>query len=151
MRWVIATLLLAFALTAGTASYAAGQTAVPAAAEQDTPAQLDGVRVITPEELRPLLSQGVRVYDLRKKASYADGHVPGAVSAAHHYDATDNRLDVSVLGPDRSAKMVFYSHGTTGWKSYHAAQQAAAAGYENVMWMRGGYADWADGHHPIAR
>ncbi|HEY9537401.1 MAG TPA: rhodanese-like domain-containing protein [Kiloniellaceae bacterium] len=109
------------------------------------------MRVVTPDELRPLLKQGVTVYDLRKKASYVDGHVPSAVSAAAHYDAASEALDTDFLGPDRGAAMVFYSHGSTGWKSYHAARQAAEAGYNNVMWMRGGYADWAAGNHPIAR
>lgn len=147
MRWVISAILLACALTAGAMGPAAGQATVA----EETPAQLEGVRVVAPEELRPLLNQGITVYDLRKKASYADGHVPGAVSAAAHYDAANNALDVDMLGPDRSSAMVFYSHGSTGWKSYHAAKQAAAAGYKNVMWMRGGYADWAAGNHPIAR
>jgi rhodanese-related sulfurtransferase len=147
MRWIISALLLACALTVGTAEEAAVQAAAP-----ETPTELEGVRVVTPEELRPLLNQGVvKVYDLRKKASYADGHVPGAVSAAAHYDATKNTLDVSFLDPDRATSMVFYSHGATGWKSYHAAREAVAAGYKKVMWMRGGYADWAAGNHPVAR
>jgi rhodanese-related sulfurtransferase len=151
MRWFISALLLACAVTAGIADQAIGQAAGQATAAEETPAQLERVRVLTAEELRPLLNQGIKVYDLRKKASYADGHVPGAVSAARHYDALNNRLDVGFLDPDRSTRMVFYSHGSTGWKSYHAAQQAAAAGYKNVMWMRGGYAEWAAGNHPIAR
>src|SRR3546814_8795321 len=69
--------------------------------------------------------------------------LPSAVSAAAHYDAASEALDTDFLGPDRGAAMVFYSHGSTGWKRYHAARQAAEAGYNNVMWMRGGYADWA--------
>src|SRR3546814_18831124 len=76
--------------------------------------------------------------------------LPSAVSAAAHYDAASEALDTDFLGPDRGAAMVFYSPGSTGWKSYHAARQAAEAGYNNVMWMRGGYADWAAGNHPIA-
>ncbi|MPZ10894.1 MAG: hypothetical protein GEU89_11900 [Kiloniellaceae bacterium] len=143
MRWVISTLLVVCVLAVG----AVGQ----ATADDETPTHLEGVRVVTPEQLRPLLNQGGKVYDLRKKASYADGHVPGAISAAQHYDSERNTLDTSILGPDRSESMVFYSHGSTGWKSYYAAQQAVEAGYKNVMWMRGGYADWAAGAHPIAR
>src|SRR3989337_215187 len=100
MRWVISTLLVVCALAVGTA----GQ----ATAEEETPPQLEGVRVLTAEQLRPLLNQGVKVYDLRKKASYADGHVPGAISAAQHYDAERNTLATSILGPDRSESMVFY-------------------------------------------
>lgn len=143
MRWLISTLLVVCAL--------AGQAAGQATAEDETPTLLEGVRVLTPEQLRPLLNQGVTVYDLRKKASYADGHVPGAINAAQHYDTDKNTLDTSILGPDKLESMVFYSHGSTGWKSYYAAKQAAEAGYKNVMWMRGGFADWAAGAFPIAR
>ena len=143
MRWVISALLFACVLAFGTS----GQVI----AAEETPTHLEGATVVTPEQLRPLLNQGVRVYDLRKKASYADGHLPGAVSAAEHYDANNNALDTSFLDPDRSERMVFYSHGTTGWKSYYAAKQAVEAGYRNVMWMRGGYAEWTAGEHPVAR
>ena len=143
MRWVISALLLACALAFGAVDQAR--------AAEETPTHLEGVQVVSPEEVRPLLDQGVRVYDLRKKASYADGHVPGAVSAAEHYDSDKNALDTGFLGQDRSQRMVFYSHGSTGWKSYYAAKQAAEAGFRNVMWMRGGYANWAAGEHPIAR
>jgi rhodanese-related sulfurtransferase len=143
MRWLISALLLGCALFAGGADRAT--------ATDETPTHLEGVQIVTPAQLRPLLNQGIKIYDLRKKASYADGHVPGAVSAARHYDAANEILDTSFLGPDRSGRIVFYSHGSTGWKSYHAARQAREAGYENVMWMRGGYADWAAGEHPIAR
>lgn len=143
MRWVISALLVVCTLALGTV----GQ----AVANDETPTHLEGVRVVTPEQLRALLNQGVRVYDLRKKASYADGHVPGAISAARHYDAERNTLDTGFLGPDRSESIVFYSHGSTGWKSYYAAQQAVEVGHKNVMWMRGGYAEWAAGAHPIAR
>ena len=143
MRWVVTAFLLAFALAAGTAA--------PVQASDETPEHLEGVTIVAPEDLRPMLDQGVKVYDLRKKASYADGHVPGAMSAAEHYDAVNNSLDTRFLGPNRSDRIVFYSHGSTGWKSYHAARNAVAAGYNNVMWMRGGYEDWQAGNNPVAR
>lgn len=143
MRWVVTAFLLAFTLAVGTAA--------PAQAAEETPEHLEGVTIVSAEELRPMLDQGVKVYDLRKKASYADGHVPGAMSAAEHYDATMNSLDTRLLGPNRSDRIVFYSHGSTGWKSYHAARNAVEAGYNNVMWMRGGYQDWQAGGNPVAR
>jgi len=130
MRWVISAFLLCFGLSLA----AAGQ----ASAAEETPTHLDGVTIVTP-------------YDLRKKASYSDGHVPGAEYAADHYDATATTLDTRFLGPDKNGRIVFYSHGSTGWKSYWAALRATEAGYSNVMWMRGGYADWAAGDHPVAR
>ena len=143
MRWVILALVLCL-----------GLWAVPsdqAAAAEETPNHLDGVTIVTPDQLRTMLDKGISVYDLRKKASYVDGHVPGAKSAASYYDATDTSLDTSFLGPNKSDRIVFYSHGTTGWKSYWAARRAAEAGYSNVMWMRGGFAEWYEREHPISR
>jgi rhodanese-related sulfurtransferase len=77
--------------------------------------------------------------------------VPGAEYAADHYDDAATTLDTRFLGPDKNARIVFYSHGSTGWESYWAALRAAEAGYGNVMWMRGGYTEWAAGEHPVAR
>lgn len=124
----------------------------PAVAEEDTPTSLQGVRIVTAEELRSLIGQrAVQVYDLRKKASYVEGHIPGSVNAARHYDEKAKTLDVSVLDKDRATTVVFYSHGVSGWKSYWAAKSAAASGYGNVLWLRGGYAEWEEKNLPVTR
>jgi rhodanese-related sulfurtransferase len=124
----------------------------PALAEEDTPTSLPGVRVVTAEELRSLLGQrAVKVYDLRKKASYVEGHIPGSINAARHYDEKQKTLDVNVLDKDRATTVVFYSHGVSGWKSYWAAKSASASGYNNVLWLRGGYAEWEDKNLPVTR
>jgi rhodanese-related sulfurtransferase len=124
----------------------------PAFAEDDTPTSLQGVRIVTAEELRSLLAQrAAKVYDLRKKASYVEGHIPGSVNAARHYDEKDKTLDVSVLDKDRATTVVFYSHGVSGWKSYWAAKSAVTSGYSNVLWLRGGYAEWEDKNLPVTR
>jgi rhodanese-related sulfurtransferase len=137
-------LALIFALTFGLFS--------TALAEEDTPPSLDGARIVSAEELRSLLSQrAVKVYDLRKKASYVEGHVPGAISAAREYNEKEKTLNVSVLDKDRSTTVVFYSHGVSGWKSYWAAKSAIDSGYRNVLWLRGGYAEWEDKSFPVTR
>lgn len=126
--------------------------ASPVLAEEDTPTSLQGVRIVTADELRTLLSQrAVKVYDLRKKASYVEGHIPGSVNAARHYDEKDKTLDASVLDKDRATTVVFYSHGVSGWKSYWAAKSAVTSGYSNVLWLRGGYAEWEDKNLPVTR
>lgn len=137
-------LAVACALFAGSASVAR--------AADDTPTMLAGVRVIAAEELRALLGNGaVKIDDLRKKASYVEGHVPGATSAAPRYNERENRLDTRFLGADRAGTVVFYSHGVDGWKSYWAAKNAIEAGYKNVLWFHGGYAEWEEKSLPIMR
>jgi rhodanese-related sulfurtransferase len=123
-----------------------------ALADEDTPGTLEGTRIVSADELRAILNQrAVKVYDLRKKASYVEGHIPGAINAARHYDEKGKALDVSVLDRDRATTVVFYSHGVSGWKSYWAAKSAVSAGYSNVLWLRGGYAEWEDKNLPVAR
>ncbi|NIA70212.1 rhodanese-like domain-containing protein [Pelagibius litoralis] len=139
MRWLISAVVLCLGL------------AGPAGAAEETPLNLEGVTIVSAQELKPMLEQGIFIYDLRKKASFVDGHVPGAQSAAAYYDAQETTLDTSFLGPNKSDSVLFYSHGTTGWKSYWAAKRAVEAGYTNVMWMRGGFSEWASSEFPIAR
>ncbi len=123
-----------------------------ALAANETPTSLEGVRVVSANELKTMVEQGtVRVYDFRKKASFVEGHVPGAMSGAPYYDERDTTLDTSLLPSDRNDRIVFYSHGTTGWKSYNAAKHARDAGYSNVLWMRGGYSEWAQNELPVER
>lgn len=124
----------------------------PLAAADDTPKHLDGVKVLTADELKSLAGKaGLRIFDLRKKASFVEGHIPKSISAASAYDEREKTLDVAILGSDKSAPIVFYSHGAAGWKSYWAAKVAAESGYTNVMWFRGGYAEWEERNLAIAR
>ena len=121
-------------------------------AAEDTPPDLKGVKVLTATDLEGLIGEpGIRIFDLRKKASFVEGRVPEAISAAPFYDASKDKFDVSLLGPEKTAPIVFYSHGTSGWKSYWASKAAVEAGYSNVMWFRGGYAEWEGGKLPIVR
>ena len=130
----------------------AALVAYPLAAAEDTPGHLDGVKVLSADELKSLAGKpGLRIFDLRKKASFVEGHIPKATSAAAAYDEREKKLDISILGPDKAAPIVFYSHGAAGWKSYWAAKAAVESGYSNVMWFRGGYAEWEERSLAIAR
>lgn len=123
--------------------------ALPASA-QDTPMSVPGARTVTAEEVKALIAQGARVYDLRKKASYAEKHIPGAFHAKYEeksvkavaFDPSQDTFDLSQLPSNKSAKLVFHGHGADGWKGYKAAAAAVKAGYENVYFFRGGFAEW---------
>ncbi|MEE9546784.1 MAG: rhodanese-like domain-containing protein [Hyphomicrobium sp.] len=118
----------------------------------ETPTNLVGTKVLTAEALRRLIdASGASIFDVRKKISYVESHVPTAKSAATAYDSQAKKIDVTILGPDKSAPIVFYSHGPDGWKSYWSAKTAVEAGYSNVMWFRGGFAAWDKKELPLAR
>jgi len=68
-----------------------------------------------------------------------------------NFDGSIDSFDFAKLPADKNAKLVFYSDGPTGWKSYKAAVLALKQGYPNVMYMRGGFADWTAKGLPVER
>ena len=122
-----------------------------AAEDRETPASLAGGKVIGAAEAKKLVdAKGTFFVDTRSPVNFGKGHVPTAVSIAYrekshqaaNFDASADQFDLSKLPGDKNAKIVFYSHASTGWKSYKGAVIAIKGGYKNVMYMRGGYAEW---------
>lgn len=120
-----------------------------AADDPETPTTLPGGKVINVEEAKNLAGKAA-FFDMRKAVSYGKGHLPGATPLPYgqksdksvNFDASQDKFDMSQLPSDKSAAIVFYSDGPTGWKSYKAAVTAIRGGYTNVMWFRGGTAEW---------
>lgn len=150
IRHKMLVLLLPLAFCAGFASNAVAAESAP------TPAELKGGKVIGADEARKLSdAKGAFFVDTRSPVNFGKGHVPGATSIGYkeksdkvpHFDASVDSFEIAKLPADKNAKLVFYSDGPTGWKSYKAAVMAVNAGYKNVMYFRGGYAEWvAKGH-----
>ncbi len=117
----------------------------------ETPAVLKGGKVISTDEAKALLDRKeARFFDMRAAVNFGKGHLPTAVAMPYKgksedspdFDSSKDEFDLSQLPADKGAKIVFYSHGSTGWKSYKAAVLAVKAGYKNIMWMREGYDSW---------
>ena len=136
--------------------------AVPAMAVEKppTPTEIKGGKVISTDETKALLDKKeAKFFDLRSPVGYGKGHLPGAVSLPYKekseyvadFDTSVDEFDMSTLSKDKNTKMVFYSHGPTGWKSYKAAVLAIKAGYKNVMWYRGGIDEWEAKGYPLEK
>ena len=128
-----------------------GQARAQADAPGPTPATLSGGKVISVEEGKKLSDAKQAMFiDTRSPVNFGKGHVPTAVSVAYKeksdkvasFDASVDQFDMAKLPADKNAKIVFYSDGPTGWKSYKGAVLSIKDGYKNVMYMRGGWADW---------
>jgi len=135
-------------------------TTATAWASVETPTAVPGIKVISVDEGKTLAgAKSAAFFDTRNAMNFGKGHVPGAVSASYKeksdkvadFDASKDDFDLSKLPADKNAKLVFYSDGPTGWKSYKAAVLAAKAGYKNVMYMRSGFADWEAKGLPVER
>ena len=151
IRNKLLTLLVPLALCLGLTGNAVAAEGV------ETPAVLKGGKVITADEARKLSeAKGAFFVDTRSPVNFGKGHVPGAVSIGYkersdkvpNFDASVDGFDLAKLPADKNAKIVFYSDGPTGWKSYKAAVMAINGGYKNVMYFRGGYADWVSKGYP---
>ena len=151
MRTRLSLLILAAAI---------GLSAPVWASKPETPTVLAGAKVISAEEARSLVAAKSAVFvDTRNPLNFGKGHVPGAVTASYkeksepvaQFDATQDSFTMDKLPADKSARIVFYSDGPTGWKSYKAAALAVKAGYKNVLYMRGGFSEWEALGAPVER
>lgn len=124
--------------------------------DPETPLTLPGGKVLSVDEAKTLIGTA-SLFDMRSAVSYGKGHLKGAVALPYgqkseksvDFDASKDKFDMSKLPSDKGAAIIFYSDGPTGWKSYKAAVTAIKAGYTNVMWMRGGTAQWEQKGFPL--
>lgn len=145
--WIV----LCVGLTLNTA-YATDQQA-------ETPQKLPGGFVVSAGEVQRLIEQGdIFLADCRSPFNYGKGHLPAAHSLEYqlnyHEDnhgdhAEENRINLSALPSSKKSILIFYSHGTTGWKSFRAAEAAITAGYTQTHWFRGGVQAWLDTGHQL--
>ncbi len=122
---------------------------LPAWAAQ-TPATLDGVKVVNAAEAQKLQSAGSLLVDTRVAAEYAEKTIKGAKSVPYReksakstdFDASQDKFDLSKLPADKGASIVFFCNAGECWKSYKASVAAHGAGYTNLHWLRGGLPEW---------
>lgn len=122
-----------------------------------TPATLKGGGVVSIDDAKKLSdSKGAQFFDTRAALNYGKGHVPGAKSISYKeksdfkedFDGSQDQFELAKLPEDKNAKIVFYSDGPKGWKSFKAAALSVKAGYKNVMWMRDGFEGWTAKGYP---
>jgi PQQ-dependent catabolism-associated CXXCW motif protein len=125
-----------------------------------TPREIPGARVVSTLGLQAMLAgpDAPVLIDVLSD----EGHVtlagavwlPGAGRGANFMDpiqaALIQRLG-QISGGDKARPIVFFCAGSECWLSYNAALRAAAAGYSNVHWYRGGVEAWMAAGLPVAR
>ncbi|MCB1931552.1 MAG: rhodanese-like domain-containing protein [Candidatus Accumulibacter sp.] len=124
----------------------------------DTPSSAPGATIIDVDQGKRLLdNRSAAFFDMRNPLNFGKGHLPGATLMAYRerstfqpdFDATKDKVDLSKLPADKNARIVLYSDGPKGWKSYKASVLAARAGYSKVFWMRDGFAVWVARGLPV--
>jgi rhodanese-related sulfurtransferase len=97
--------------------------------------------------------QGERVIviDVRPRADYLTGHLKNAKNVEVRYSPVlrDYVFDGSILGGDKSARIIVYGANANDPATAAVVRQATAQGFSNVIWMRGGFAEWIQARLPV--
>ena len=120
-----------------------------AAFAEDTPPTLPGAKNVTAEEVKGLVGKAA-ILDVRKKASFLEGHLPTGQSIKHAQDKATKAFDPSAFGADKGAAIIIHGHGPDGWSAVDAVKSAVGAGYTNVLWFRGGIREWTEKGNALA-
>lgn len=122
-----------------------------------TPNSLKGGNAVSVDDAKKLSDgKAAAFFDTRAAINFGKGHVPGAKSISYKeksdfkedFDGSQDQFELAKLPEDKNAKIVFYSDGPKGWKSFKAAALSIKAGYKNVMWMRDGFEGWTAKGYP---
>lgn len=133
-------------------------TTIAMAGDEPTPEKLNNGAVISVKEAKAFFDgKATLFFDVRSPINYGRGHIPAAISfpykgeliKSNDFDPEETSIDISRLPADKDETIVFYSHGSTGWKSYFAATIAIKMGHKNVKWLREGYSGWEGKGHPV--
>ena len=121
------------------------------ASDVETPTTLAGGKIITAQQAKNLIqnNDGISI-DTRSLFNFGKGHIPKAKHIGYkqkskltvNFDSRLDLFDITHLPKDKNKVIIFYSHGSTGWKSYKAAVLAIRNGYKNIHWLRDGYSKW---------
>jgi rhodanese-related sulfurtransferase len=131
----------------------AAAVALPTAAFANkimTPEKLDGVKVVTAEQVQQAMARGAVAFDVRVAAECTEKTIKGAVCHTYReksakeaaFDKSQDQFDLAKLPADKNAAVVFFCNSGECWRSYKAAVVARDAGFKQVHWFRGGMPEW---------
>jgi adenylyltransferase/sulfurtransferase len=101
---------------------------------QEVRSEIDEVDARRAQEL--VAADSPALVDVREREEWDEGHLPGAVHVPRSH--LESRIESAV--PDRSRPVVVYC--ASGNRSAFAAKTLEELGYENVVSLAGGFADW---------
>ena len=126
----------------------ASATGLTRADDEDelAPLHAPGATTVSVDEAKWLYDEGVVFIDVRNPRLYARRHIPGA----HHLDMKDGFTPETLAAVARKDQpIVIYSSGVKCRRAHKGAEFAAAWGYQNIYYFRGGIVDWRDVGFPL--
>jgi phage shock protein E len=132
-----------FRLTIGVIAVAFAACTAPA----DDPKQSADANSITAQALAEQIqsSQAPLILDVRSKAEFAKGHIPGALNIP--VDQLPDRM--SEIDAAKTDEIVLHCH--SGNRAKRAEATLREAGYSNVLDLDGHMEGWKKGGYPIEK
>ena len=120
------------------------------AAGEMTPETLAGTTKVTAEEMIGLLDKhaDLVIIDARKSSDHAKGYIEGSVGLPNT-DTTPASLAKHIKS--KSTPVAFFCNGIKCGRSVKSAKIAIKAGYTNIYWFRGGWAEWTEKGLPVTK
>lgn len=142
-------------LAAGAAALIVGPGARPALADPPSKSEVKGAANVSTQQVQGLIaSEGdrLRIVDARRPGSFEKGRIAKAVKLDWRWSNITQSwsFDTKGLGGDRKAPLVIYGQGPSDGFAALAVEKAVSEGYANVMWLRGGFAEWVAANGPVA-
>jgi rhodanese-related sulfurtransferase len=126
-------------------------TIIAAAQTGETPAAIQGAKTVTAAEAKSLMDKGSIVLDVRAAKAFGEGHLPKAKSIRAAYNDKTKEFDPASFGTNKDAVILIYGHGSDGWTAVDATKSAVKAGFKQVYWMSGGWAEWTKAGLPVEK
>jgi sulfur-carrier protein adenylyltransferase/sulfurtransferase len=108
---------------------------------QQVKGEIDEVDATPAREI--LAEDSAALVDVRERDEWDEGHIPGAVHVPR--GNLESRIESAV--PDKSRQIVVYC--AAGNRSAFAAKTLGELGYEHVVSLAGGFADWKRNGNPV--
>jgi rhodanese-related sulfurtransferase len=102
------------------------------------PVKVIGATTVTTVFAKKLHEQGITFIDVRKKADYEAGHIPGAKNIPLD-SFTSDALSAVV---NKKQQVIFYCNGIRCDASSTATKKALEWGWTSVYYYRSGFPDW---------
>lgn len=121
-----------------------------------TPESLDGVKVVSAEQVQALMAKGAPAFDVRVTTECSEKTIKGAVCHVYReksakvpaFNKAEDQFDLAKLPADKAEPVIFFCNSGECWRSYKAAAVARDAGYKQVLWFRGGMPEWTSKNLP---
>lgn len=101
---------------------------------------------VTPQQATMLLNRDEAVFvDIRDKKDFSEGHIKGSV----HIPLASLKDRVTELEKYKEKKIVLVDK--LGQHTGMAGKQLRAAGYEQILRLQGGIAEWRSSNFPVSK